>query len=91
MSIEYKNPFSKYRAEQMGASAWKYFVEPTSNHIGSKPLIFEGSRGTGKTMFFKCNSWGEKFLEAKSNESYFLSKFSEYINIKSIKDACLFK
>lgn len=67
MSAEYKNPFSKIRAEQMGDSAWRYFVEPIKDYIGEKPLIFEGSRGTGKTMFFRCNSWKEKFSEAKSN------------------------
>lgn len=66
MSIDYKNPFSKIRAEQMGDSAWKYFVIPIKDYIGNKPLIFEGSRGTGKTMFFKCNSWEEKLSEAKS-------------------------
>ena len=63
------NPFSKIRAEQMGDSAWKYFVEPAKDYIGAKPLIFEGSRGTGKTMFFKCNSWKEKFEEAKASGS----------------------
>lgn len=66
MSKDYKNPFSKIRAEQMGDSAWKYFVIPIKDYIGSKPLIFEGSRGTGKTMFFKCNSWEEKLSAAKS-------------------------
>lgn len=64
MQKEFKNPFSKIRAEQMGDSAWKYFVEPSKDYIGAKPLIFEGSRGTGKTMFFKCNSWKEKLQEA---------------------------
>src|SRR5690349_24383281 len=67
MSIDYKNPFSKIRTEQMGDSAWKYFVVPIKDYIGNKPLIFEGSRGTGKTMFFRCNSWEEKLSEAKSN------------------------
>jgi hypothetical protein len=61
------NPFAKIRTEQMGESAWKYFVEPTGNYIGEKPLIFEGSRGTGKTMFFICNSWKEKYEESKSS------------------------
>ena len=49
----------------MGDSAWKYFVEPIKDYIREKPLIFEGSRGTGKTMFFKCNSWKEKYLRSK--------------------------
>ncbi|MFD1257316.1 hypothetical protein ACFQ3S_10955 [Mucilaginibacter terrae] len=64
--MQNSNPFSKIRAEQMGDSAWKYFVEPSQNHINEQPLIFEGSRGTGKTMFFRCNSWNEKYSEAKT-------------------------
>ena len=64
--MQYNNPFAKIRTEQMGDSAWKYFVEPAKDYIGAKPLIFEGSRGTGKTMFFKCNSWKDKFEEAKT-------------------------
>ena len=66
INTEVRNPFSKIRTEQMGDSAWKYFVEPSRNYIGEKPLIFEGSRGSGKTMFFICNSWKEKFEESKS-------------------------
>jgi len=65
MEIQYNNPFSKIRAEQMGRSIWKYFV-PVAYSIGSKPLIYESSRGTGKSMFFICNSWSEKFEESKS-------------------------
>ena len=64
--MQFINPFSKIRTEQMGSSVWKYFVEPAKDYIGDKPLIFEGSRGTGKTMFFMCNSWIEKVEEAKS-------------------------
>ncbi|NOT92266.1 ORC-CDC6 family AAA ATPase [Ferruginibacter sp.] len=61
------NPFSKYRTEYMGDSAWKYFVkDPFKQYIGEKPLIFEGSRGTGKTMFFLCNSWKQKLQAAKA-------------------------
>jgi len=71
MEKEFKNPFSKIRAEQMGDSAWKYFVVPSKAHIGSKPLIFEGSRGTGKTMFLKCNSWKEKYNEAIASKHDF--------------------
>lgn len=67
MTSNFKNPFSKIRAEQMGDTAWKYFVAPHQKSIGAKPLIFEGSRGTGKTMFLKCNSWKEKYQNAKSN------------------------
>jgi hypothetical protein len=67
MVTEYKNPFSKIRAEQMGDALWKYYVKPVKEYIGSQPLIFEGSRGTGKTMFFICNSWKEKYAKAKAN------------------------
>ncbi|MGG9964490.1 hypothetical protein [Ferruginibacter sp. SUN106] len=81
MATEYRNPFSKIRTEQMGDSAWKYFVEPSKEYIGDKPLIFEGSRGTGKTMFFKCNSWKEKLEEAKSKGeavSEFIAKTNHF-------------
>ncbi len=61
MNLKPYNPFSKLRTEQMGDNVWKYFVdEPFRAKISEKPLIFEGSRGTGKTMFYKCNSWQEK-------------------------------
>lgn len=59
-----KNPFNRNRAEQMGDATWKYYVKTSSSDLlADKPLIFEGSRGCGKTMFFLCNSWKEKFLE----------------------------
>ncbi len=61
------NPFSKFRTEYMGDSAWKYFVkDPFKEYIGERPLIFEGSRGTGKTMFFLCNSWKQKLQAAEA-------------------------
>ncbi len=47
----------------MGEDSWKYFVSPEENLLSERPLIFEGSRGTGKTMFLLCNSWREKFSE----------------------------
>ncbi len=63
-----KNPFNRNRAEQMGDANWKYYVKTGSTELLSeKPLIFEGSRGCGKTMFFLCNSWKEKFLETEAN------------------------
>ncbi len=69
---EIKNPFSKIRAEQMGNSAWKYFVKnPFKDYISEKPLIFEGSRGTGKSMFFICNSWREKWKECEEQNIFF--------------------
>lgn len=63
-----KNPFNRNRAEQMGDETWKYYVKTSSSDLLSeKPLIFEGSRGCGKTMFFLCNSWREKFLELEAD------------------------
>jgi hypothetical protein len=66
MVFQFSNPFSKIRAEQMGSSIWKYFV-PVKDSIGAKPLIYESSRGTGKTMFFICNSWKERLEQSKFN------------------------
>lgn len=52
-----KNPFSNNRAEYM-ADIWKFYVPFNDLYIDNpKPLIIEGGRGTGKTMFFLCNSW----------------------------------
>ena len=48
----------------MGETTWKYYVnEPFNDLLSEKPLIFEGSRGCGKTMFYLCNSWRERFSE----------------------------
>ncbi|PKQ67482.1 hypothetical protein BZG01_07000 [Labilibaculum manganireducens] len=63
MSRQTLNPFGKNRAEQMGEDSWRYYVSPEENLLSEQPLIFEGSRGTGKTMFLLCNSWREKFSE----------------------------
>ncbi len=62
-----RNPFNRNRAEQMGEATWKYFVrEPFTDLLSEKPLIFEGSRGCGKTMFFVCNSWKERVAEMEA-------------------------
>jgi hypothetical protein len=54
------NPFRQFRAEQFEENLWTYYVsDPFDNLLGSKPLVVEGSRGSGKTMFFRCNSWRE--------------------------------
>jgi hypothetical protein len=67
------NPFGRNRAEQMGKASWKYYVSPEENLLSETPLIFEGSRGTGKTMFMLCNSWREKFSEF-NNDATEISK-----------------
>lgn len=37
---------------------WKFYVPFSDlNMDNPKPLVIEGGRGTGKTMFFLCNSW----------------------------------
>ena len=60
------NPFFANRAEQMGEEIWRLYVEkPFQNLLGPKPLVFEGGRGCGKSMFFLCNSWREKELKAR--------------------------
>ena len=52
-----KNPFSNNRAEYM-EDVWKFYVPFSDlNMDNAKPLVIEGGRGTGKTMFFLCNSW----------------------------------
>ncbi len=73
-----KNPFSINRAEYM-ADVWKFYVPFNDLNIdNSKPLIIEGGRGTGKTMFFLCNSWRamlDKFAAEMDNPvSYILEK-----------------
>jgi hypothetical protein len=68
------NPFKENRAEQM-KDLWKYYVEFIDDS-SFKPLRIEGGRGSGKTMFFKCNSWREqlsKYLSYSTSESTFLT------------------
>lgn len=73
---KYRNPFLVYRTEQMGEELWKFYVnEPTKNFIGGTPFVFEGTRGTGKTMFLLCNSWQEKYKEAE----YKGQKFNDFL------------
>jgi hypothetical protein len=73
-----KNPFNKNRAEQMGDETWRYFVkDPFNNLLTEKPLIFEGSRGSGKTMFYMCNSWKERFSEFEAGRRNLRDLFKE--------------
>lgn len=64
-----KNPFSVNRAEYM-KNLWKYYV-PFKDFPDNvdKSVVVVGGRGTGKSMFFLCNSWREKYsaLEISSN------------------------
>lgn len=61
ISGEFSNPFRQFRAEQFDENLWSYYVsDPFDNLLGGKPLVVEGGRGSGKTMFFLCNSWREQ-------------------------------
>ncbi|MBR6069049.1 MAG: hypothetical protein IKP78_00455 [Ruminococcus sp.] len=60
------NPFKENRTEQM-RDLWKYYVPFCCMESAGKPLVVEGGRGSGKTMFFQCNSWRQKILELKKN------------------------
>ncbi|MES0488342.1 MAG: hypothetical protein ABUK01_00015 [Leptospirales bacterium] len=53
------NPFKAFRTEELGLKSWKYYIKNKSFEglLGEHPLIYEGGRGSGKTMFFTCNSW----------------------------------
>lgn len=60
------NPFKENRTEQM-KDLWKYYVPFPGLDGAGKPLVVEGGRGSGKTMFFQCNSWRQKILEYQKN------------------------
>ncbi len=60
------NPFKENRTEQM-KDLWKYYVPFPGLDSTGKPLVVEGGRGSGKTMFFQCNSWRQKILEFQKN------------------------
>jgi hypothetical protein len=54
------NPFRSLRAEQED-NLWQYYVPvEATQRLGTRPLVLEGGRGSGKTMFFRCNSWREQ-------------------------------
>ena len=64
--INQYNPFKENRTEQM-KDLWKYYVPFPGLDGAGKPLVVEGGRGSGKTMFFQCNSWRQKILEFQKN------------------------
>ncbi len=65
--IEKFNPFKDNRAEQM-KDLWKYYVPFSGLDSDGKPLVVEGGRGSGKTMFFQCNSWRQVVAQLQKNE-----------------------
>ncbi len=64
---KYYNPFSENRAEQMHDLS-KLYVPFTQIRPSAKPLIIEGGRGSGKTMYFLCNSWKEQLSQLRFEE-----------------------
>lgn len=58
------NPFKENRTEQMH-DLWKYYVPFPGLDGAGKPIVVQGGRGSGKTMFFQCNSWRQIISEAK--------------------------
>lgn len=61
------NPFKENRTEQM-KDLWKYYVPFSGLDSAGKPIIVEGGRGSGKTMFFQCNSWRQVVSQIRKNE-----------------------
>ena len=64
---EQYNPFKENRTEQM-KDLWKYYVPFPGLDGAGKPLVVEGGRGSGKTMFFQCNSWRQVVSQLRKNE-----------------------
>ena len=64
---EHYNPFKENRTEQM-KDLWKYYVPFSGLDSAGKPIIVEGGRGSGKTMFFQCNSWRQVILQIRKKE-----------------------
>lgn len=62
------NPFKENRAEQM-TDLWKYYVPFPIMDEASKPIMVEGGRGSGKTMFFQCNSWRQVLSKIRKEET----------------------
>lgn len=58
------NPFKENRAEQM-KELLNYYVPIPGLESLNKPVVIEGGRGSGKTMFFLCNSWREIYIQIR--------------------------
>ena len=67
--IEQYNPFKENRTEQM-KDLWKYYVPFPGLDGAGKPLVVEGGRGSGKTMFFQCNSWRQVVSQLRKKEEH---------------------
>lgn len=71
------NPFKDNRTEQM-RDLWKYYVPFPGLDGSAKPVVVEGGRGSGKTMFFQCNSWRQILSQLRKNGKAVPALFSEY-------------
>ena len=65
--INQYNPFKDNRTEQM-KELWKYYVPFPGLDGAGKPVIVQGGRGSGKTMFFQCNSWRQVLSKIKKDK-----------------------
>lgn len=76
------NPFKENRTEQM-RDLWKYYVPFSESSNTFKPLVVEGGRGSGKTMFFQCKSWKEEIAKARKEQCLIKDwiKYREYIGL----------
>ena len=71
------NPFKDNRTEQM-RDLWKYYVPFPGLDGSAKPIVVEGGRGSGKTMFFQCNSWRQILSQLRKNGKATSALFNEY-------------
>ncbi len=55
------NPFSVHRAEYMRNLRRYYVPFKDFSASANKAVVIVGGRGTGKSMFFLCNSWREQY------------------------------
>jgi len=64
ISETFQNPFVLNRAEQMETSLHEYFVgDGLEGLLSNKPLVLEGGRGCGKTMFLLYHGYWSKKRE----------------------------
>lgn len=71
------NPFKENRTEQM-KELWKYYVPFPGLDGAGKPIIVQGGRGSGKTMFFQCNSWRQVLSQIRKSGQASCRLLDEY-------------
>jgi len=77
------NPFKAFRTEQLNINPWDYFIryDKDDSLLGDRPLVYEGGRGSGKTMYFYCNSWLPTLKVAENNNESLNDLFSKRVNV----------